>query len=52
VDNQLGLVVSIGAQLGIPAPLNTRLTELIHEIEDGKRPQSVDNLDLLKEMIS
>ena len=51
VDSQLGPVVSNGAQLDIPTPLNARLIELIHEIEDGKRPQITTNLDLLKEMI-
>ncbi len=52
VDNQLGPVVSYGAQLDIPTPLNVRLIELIHEIEDGKRSQITTNLDLLKEMIA
>jgi 2-dehydropantoate 2-reductase len=51
VDSQLVPVVSFGGQLDIPTPLNTRLIELIHEIEDGKRAQSINNLDLLKEMI-
>lgn len=52
VDNQLGPVVSYGAQLDIATPLNARLIELIHEIEDGKRSQTATNLDLLKEMIA
>jgi 2-dehydropantoate 2-reductase len=48
VDAQLGLVVALAAQARVPTPLLGRLIELIHQIEDGTRPQSLATLDLLK----
>ena len=47
VDAQLGIVVTLGAEAGVPTPLTTRLVELIHEIERGARPQSLDALAAL-----
>ena len=44
-DAQLGIVVTLGAEAGIPTPLTARLVTLIHEIERGARPQSLDTLD-------
>ena len=47
VDAQLGIVVTLGADAGVPTPLTARLVALIHEIERGARPQSLDTLDAL-----
>jgi 2-dehydropantoate 2-reductase len=47
VDAQLGIVVTLGAEAGVATPLTSRLVELIHEIERGARPQSLDALDAL-----
>jgi 2-dehydropantoate 2-reductase len=47
VDAQLGIVVTLGAEAGVPTPLTARLVALIHEIERGTRPQSLDTLDVL-----
>src|SRR5262245_15091267 len=47
VDAQLGIVVRLGAEAGVPTPLTARVVELIHEIERGVRPQSLDTLDAL-----
>ena len=47
VDAQLGIVVNLGRDAGVPTPLTERLVELIHDIEDGRRAQSLDTLDLL-----
>jgi len=47
-DAQLGPIVSLGAEAGVAAPLVSRLIELMHEVEDGKRPQSHATLDLLR----
>jgi 2-dehydropantoate 2-reductase len=47
VDAQLGIVVTLGAEAGVAAPLTARLVALIHEIERGERPQSLDTLDAL-----
>jgi 2-dehydropantoate 2-reductase len=47
VDAQIGIVVSLGQEAGVPTPLCSRLVELIHDIESGARPQSLATLDLL-----
>jgi len=47
VDTQLGMVVTLGAEAGVPTPLTARLVALIHEIECGARPQALDALDAL-----
>ena len=48
VDAQLGVVVTLGREAGVPTPLTARLVELIHNVESGGRPQSLATLDLLK----
>lgn len=47
VDAQLGIVVDIGRAEGVPTPLTARLVELIHDVEQGVRPQSLATLDAL-----
>ena len=47
-DAQLGPIVTLGAEAGVATPLVSRLIELMHEVEDGKRPQSHATLDLLR----
>jgi 2-dehydropantoate 2-reductase len=47
-DAQLGPIVSVGREAGVATPLVTRLIALMHEVEDGRRPQSHETLDLLK----
>jgi 2-dehydropantoate 2-reductase len=47
VDSQLGIVTTLGQEVGIATPLTSRLVELIHDIEDGVRSQSLAVLDLL-----
>lgn len=47
VDTQLGVVVEIGRRHGSAAPLNERLVEMIHDLEQGRRVMSRDNLDEL-----
>jgi hypothetical protein len=39
--------VTVGQQAGVGAPLTARLVELIHEIENGTRMQSLETLDAL-----
>jgi 2-dehydropantoate 2-reductase len=51
VDAQLGIIVMLGKQAGVQAPLTARLVELIHEIESGARAQSLDTLDALAAII-
>ncbi len=47
VDAQLGIVVTLGAAAGVPTPLTARLVALIHDVERGARPQSLDTLAAL-----
>jgi len=47
VDALLGPVVQKGELKGLSCPLNRKLLQLIHEIEDGKRPMQWKNLDEL-----
>jgi 2-dehydropantoate 2-reductase len=47
-DAQLGPIVTLAAEAGVPTPLTARLIDLMHEVEDGRRAQSHDTLDLLK----
>jgi 2-dehydropantoate 2-reductase len=47
VEAQLGPVVRLGAEAGIPTLLTARVIALIQEIERGARVQSLDNLRAL-----
>jgi len=47
-DAQLGPIVTLGAEAGVPTPMVSRLIALMHEVEDGRRSQSHETLDLLK----
>ena len=51
-DAQLGPIVTLGAEAGVPTPLVSRVVELMHDVEDGRRPQSHETLDLLKAVAS
>jgi 2-dehydropantoate 2-reductase len=52
VDAQLGIVVSLGAEAGVPAPLTSAVVKLIHEIEQGVRAQSLEALDALAAVLA
>ena len=52
VDAQLGIVVSLGAETGVAAPLTSAVVQLIHEVEQGVRPQSVEALDALAKVMA
>ena len=47
VDAQLGIVVTLGLEADVPTPLTARLVELIHDLENGSRAQSMETLDVL-----
>jgi 2-dehydropantoate 2-reductase len=51
VDAQIGIIVTLGRQAGVPTPLTARLVELIHDIEEGRRSQSLATLDLLRSLL-
>jgi 2-dehydropantoate 2-reductase len=52
VDAQLGIVVRLGREAGIPTPLTARVVELIHDIEAQRRKQSLETLALVTERVS
>jgi 2-dehydropantoate 2-reductase len=47
VDAQIAIISQIGAKGGLATPTIDRLVSLIHDIEEGRRPQSWATLDLL-----
>ncbi len=48
VDAQIGIIVTLGREAGVPTPLTARLVELIHDIEEGVRRQGVEVLEELR----
>ena len=44
VDAINGVVCEWGKKKDVPTPVNDKIVELIHEIQDGKRPTGRDNL--------
>jgi 2-dehydropantoate 2-reductase len=49
VEAQIGIIVTLGRGAGVATPLCARLVELIHDIENGARQQSLATLDLLEQ---
>ena len=47
VEAQLGIVVTLGRDAGVPTPLTARVVQLIHDIEQGRRVQSIQTLAAL-----
>ncbi|HEX2116420.1 MAG TPA: 2-dehydropantoate 2-reductase N-terminal domain-containing protein [Alphaproteobacteria bacterium] len=47
VDPQIGIIAKLGAEAGVDTPAIRRLVELIHDVEDGRRPQSRETMKLL-----
>lgn len=50
VDAILGHVVTLGADAGVATLLTARLVEMIHEIENGRRTMTLENVDELKDL--
>ena len=44
IDILNGYFVQMGERYGVDTPVNTKLVKMIHEIEEGKREMSSDNL--------
>ena len=44
IDAINGVVCEWGRKKGIPTPVSSRIVEIVHEIQDGKRQPSRDNL--------
>ena len=51
IDMQSGPIVQAGKRLGIPTPVNDKVVEVVHEIEEGKRGMGWNNLDVLEAAI-
>ena len=47
MDQQIGLVARVGRQHGLEMSLTTRLVDMIHELEDGRRQMSWNNVEEL-----
>jgi 2-dehydropantoate 2-reductase len=47
VDCQIGVLVERGISLGLEMPLNRRVAELIHDVEQGRRPMAWENVERL-----
>jgi len=47
-DAQLGPIVTLGAEARVATPAVARLIQLVHDVEEGRRTQSYETLDLLK----
>ena len=49
VDPQIGIVARLAREKGLPTPALDRLVALIHDVEEGRRPQSFETFnELLK----
>ena len=44
IDVQIAPIAEIGARHGIACPTTTKLVDMIHEVEQGRRPMTDDNL--------
>ena len=51
IDAFNGYFVEKGKELGVETPVNEKLVAMIHEIEDGKRTISPDNLEEFRGML-
>ena len=47
VDPQIGIIVALGREAGIATPAIDTLVQLIHDVEDGRRPLSYATLEVL-----
>ncbi len=47
VDAQIAVIAELGREAGVATPLVERLVELVHDVEEGRRPQSWETLGAL-----
>lgn len=47
VDQQIGLVAEVGKSHGLDMSLTTKLVDMIHDLEDGRRQMSCENVEEL-----
>ena len=51
IDEQLGPILELGQEVGMQAPLVTKLIDLVHDVEAGKLRQGWHALDKLKDVL-
>lgn len=47
VDPQIGIIATLGREVGVPTPALETLVALIHDIEEGRRPMAFETLKVL-----
>jgi len=47
IDPQIGIIVQLGREAGVDAPALRALVQLIHDVEDGRRPMSFATMQVL-----
>ncbi|MCA3261766.1 MAG: ketopantoate reductase family protein [Telmatospirillum sp.] len=47
IDPQIGIIVELAREAGVPTPALATLVALIHDIEDGKRPMAFETFQAL-----
>ena len=47
VDAQIAPIAALGAETGVDTPLVRRLVDLVHDVEEGRRPQAWETVDAL-----
>lgn len=50
VGPQIGIIDKLGQEKGVDTPVLRRLVELIHDVEEGRRPMSFDTFQILIEL--
>ena len=49
VDPQLGAIVEAGRRVGVATPITAKLIQLVHDLEDGRRAQGWETLEVLRQ---
>jgi 2-dehydropantoate 2-reductase len=47
VDAQIGIIATLGREVGVPTPTLSTLVTLIHDIEDGRKPMAFETFAAL-----
>ena len=47
IDPQIGIIVQLGREVGVDTPILRALVQLIHDVEDGRRPMSFDTMQVM-----
>ena len=47
VDPQIGSIVELGREVGVPTPVIACLVALVHDVEEGRRPMSYATFEVL-----